>query len=432
MLYIIYDICWFLALPFILVFALTRSMRGKRRREGVRERLGFLPPKKTAPLADGPIWVHAVSVGETIAVKPLLAALKERFPHKKIVLSHVTETGRGVADEVAEADLCLYFPFDLPCAVKSVLENVKPSLIVIVETEIWPNFLKTARRMDIPAVLVNGRISDRSFARYMKFGWVFKRVLGDFAAICAQSAEDARRLTAIGAPAAIVHETGNLKYDIPVTSVTPERGAGLREKYGIPSGALVITAGSTHNGEEGLLINAYRQLLAERNDLFMVVVPRHPERVGGVVELLRSEGLRFALRSELDGEVSPFRAGEVLLVDTIGELMEFYALSDVVFVGGSLVPVGGHNALEPVSLGKPVIFGQYMHNFREISELLMACGAALGVQDGEELVAALRTLIADGERRAEAAGNGSRFLEAGRGSTKRHLEIIASLLKDAR
>ena len=428
MIYFLYDILLWIALIGIIPYHLYRSA-SRGRRAAFAERFGSIPREKVAALGGKEIiWVHAVSVGETMAAKPLLKALRQRFPEKRIVLSNVTETGRSIGEKLPEIDLCIYLPFDYRFAVRRVLQALRPSLVVIVETEIWPNFLRTASELGIPAVMVNGRISDRSFGRYLKLGWFFRPVLANFSALCMQTDEDARRIIAIGAAPSLVHVTKNLKYDLPSSALSPEQRSLLKKDYRIPASMPVLTAGSTHAGEEEMVLAAYRAILAAGNACLLILVPRHPERAGQVAELLRKEGAPYTLRSELEGRVEDFRSGEVLLVDRVGELMRLYSLSDLVFVGGSLVPTGGHNVLEPASLGVPVVFGPHMSNFREIAAMVLVSGGGVQVQDGGELVSVLNDLMADDMRRDAMGRCGVALMEENRGATDRHMEIIASLL----
>ncbi len=428
MIYFLYDTLLLFALPLIVGYHLFRSLT-RGRPSALFERFGYLSPAEKGKV-DGheTIWVHAVSVGETIAAKSLLKELKRRFPQKKIVLSNVTETGRSISLKLPEADLCLYFPFDYGFAARRILDSVKPSLVIIVETEIWPNFLRAARRREIPVVLVNGRISDRSFVRYKRLRCVFQRVLADFSDFCMQTAEDADRIAAMGANPEKIHVTNNLKYDIPVSQLNKERFTDLRDAYRIPPPVTVFTAGSTHQGEEELIIRTYKELTGENRNIFLVLAPRHPERAAKVSELLRSEGIAHRMRSGLDEHSCLFRPGEALLLDTVGELTSLYAISDLVFVGGSLVPVGGHNILEPASLKVPVIFGPYMSNFREIAEKIIKLNGAVQVADEAELKTAARVLLEDEGKRREIGANGARLLEENSGSTQRHMQIIASFL----
>lgn len=429
MIYFLYDAILFLLTPFLVGYHLYRSLQRKRPL-ALPERFGSLNSSALAAISGvETIWVHAVSVGETVAVKSLLKALKERYPERKIVLSNVTETGRTVAAELKDVDLCIYFPFDYGFAVNKAIKAIKPSCIIIVETEIWPNFLRYAKREKIPVILVNGRISDRSFKRYLQFSWLFRHFLANFSAFCMQTGEDARRIIAIGAPPSRVNCTGNLKYDIAVSPVSAESSLELKKTYRIPDNLTVLTAGSTHQGEEELLVTLYKALIRENRTLFLVLVPRHPERVASLVELMRREGVRSLLRSELESQPSLFRSGEALLVDTVGELMRFYALSDLVFVGGSMVPVGGHNILEPASLCKPVLFGPHMSNFREITSLVLESGGGVQVADERELETSIRLLLDDEKKRTEIGNNGGRLLQENSGSTERHMEIICGFIK---
>ncbi len=427
--YFLYDIALLLATPLIIAYDLIRAWRRGKHREGIAERLGIYEAEMASVLAERKtIWVHAVSVGETIAVKPLLKAIREEFPGIGIVLSNVTETGRSIAEKTAGIDRCLYFPLDYRFTVKRALTQVHPALVIVVETEIWPNFLRVAREMGIPALLVNGRISDRSFGRYFTFRRFFRPVLKNVTAFCMQTAEDARRIIAIGAEPGRVHVTGNLKYDIPVTVPTTEKKKEMRGSWGIPAGVMVITAGSTHDGEEEKVLAAYQRLLARGRECFLVLVPRHPERAGQVAGIIGNFGMKFSLRSELDRREEEFRPGEVLLVDTVGELMRFYAIADLAFVGGSLVPTGGHNILEPASLGTPVLFGPHMHNFRESAALLLAGGGGFQVKDGDDLATLLQSLLDDPEKRNSTGENGTRLLLENGGSTQRQMGLIKRLL----
>ncbi|MBT0665554.1 3-deoxy-D-manno-octulosonic acid transferase [Geobacter pelophilus] len=425
--YLLYNILLLLLLPVIIAWHLYRSV-SRGRPAALRERFGFVPAI-LPPAASRPIWVHAVSVGESVACRPLLKGIKARFTATPLLISNMTETGRQVASGFPEVDLALYFPFDYPFAVRRLLRAVKPSVIVIVETELWPNFLREARLAGIPVVIANGRISDRSFRGYLRAKAFFRPVLANVSRFCMQGEEDARRIIAIGAPADLVLVSRNLKFDITASPVTVGRKEELRDKFSVPGTATVFTAGSTHDGEEGQLIAAYLDLLAAEPKLFMVLVPRHPERAAAVAELLKRHGLSYRLRSELVADSQPLQPGELLLVDTVGELMQFYELSDIVFVGGSLVSKGGHNLLEPASLGVPVLFGPHMANFREIASLVKQYDAGHEVEDAHQLVTAIRQLLNDPVRRNTMGENGIRLLSDNGGATARHMAVIESMIK---
>lgn len=277
-------------------------------------------------------------------------------------------------------------------------------------------------------MLVNGRISDKSFGGYRRFSWVFRQVLANFDALCMQTKEDARRIVAIGAPRARVHVAKNLKYDIPLSRVSVEKKCSLLDRYFLPSGVPVFTAGSTHRGEDEVVLRVYRTLIREGLESLLILVPRHPERAEEVVKIAEQDGLRCVRRSQLDAQTIRLRPGEVLLVDTVGELMDLYAISDLVFVGGSLVPVGGHNLLEPASLAVPVIFGPHMNNFREIAALILHHQGGVQVQDDTAFTEILRRLLSSPDERLTLGENGARILAENSGSTERHMEIISSLL----
>jgi len=427
--YLIYNILIWLALPLILVYHLYRSV-SRGRPTAFLPRFGYLGSDQLALLGGNrPIWVHAVSVGETIAVKPLLAELKKRYPDSPIVLSNMTETGRIVAASLRDVDLAIYFPFDYTFAVRRLLRSVDPGLIVIVETELWPNFLKTARRLGIPAMIVNGRISDRSFKRYRKLRSFFSAVLGDLAACCMQSAADAERVTAMGAPSRKVTVTRNLKFDIPCRTLGLGELASIRSRFAIPESLFVFTAGSTHQGEDDAVLAAFAALRRSGARAVLVLVPRHPERSGEVAGLIERNGLTYRLRSSLGAHVEPVGEGGVLLVDSVGELMSLYAISDLVFVGGSLVRVGGHNILEPASLGVAALFGPHMSNFREIAAMSLGYSSARQVADADALAREAVALFHDGEGRRLMGENGRRLIAEQGGATALNMAVIDRLMQ---
>jgi 3-deoxy-D-manno-octulosonic-acid transferase len=423
-----YNLLAMISIIFVVPYHLYRSIT-RGRPSALAQRFGFIPAADLEKLEGSDVvWIHAVSVGETIAAVPLIKALRRRYPHIKLVLSNVTETGREVAGKIAGVDLCLYFPFDYPFAVNGSLRKVSPSLILIMETELWPNFIRAANQRGIPVLLVNGRISDKSFHRYLRFKWFFQPILANISALCMQSAEDARRITAMGASATRVQISRNLKYDIAPPLQTSQNRAELRRRYLIPEDTLVFTAGSTHNGEDEMVLEAYRAVLNEGAKAFMVLAPRHPERALQVAELLSRAGFSATRRSALDTRRELFASGEVLLLDTVGELLNVYAVSDLVFVGGSLVPNGGHNVLEPASLRVPVLFGPHMNNFKEIAALLLEFSAGVRVADVGELAVMVSSLLADREKRLGMGDNGARLLAENSGSTERHMAVIEQFL----
>jgi len=427
MFYLAYNIISiFLLLP-VLLFNIFRSVK-LGWPLATAERFGIIPADKLSIIAGRPvIWLHAVSVGEVIAARPLLKALRHKYPDHAIVVSNTTETGKTTASGFKEIDLCIYFPFDFLPSVRALLNAVKPDIIIIMETELWPNFCREAARKTIPLLLANGRISDRSFKRYLKFSWFFRPALRCFSAVCMQSQPSLERIIAIGAKPENSLIAGNLKNDIQSHQPTEQERSNLRNSYLLPENACVITAGSTREGEEQYLISTYKTLTAEFQNLFLVLVPRHPERAEEVTEFLKQAGISYQRRTTLDKKHS-LQHGDVLLVDTVGEMMNMYALADFSFVGGSLVPIGGHNLLEPASVGVPTIFGPHMANFREIETLVLNYRAGIQLRSPEELTAACKSLISNSDLRHLMGQNGLKLMRENGGATERHLEIIGRYL----
>jgi 3-deoxy-D-manno-octulosonic-acid transferase len=427
MFFFLYNICSaFLVLPVLLFNVIRAWQRGWPL--ATAERFGVVPRHKLAAIAGRPvIWVHTVSVGEAIAARPLLKALRKRYPDHALVVSATTETGLKTATDFVEVDQCLYFPFDFLPSVRLILALVKPRIIIIMETELWPNFCREAARRHIPLLLANGRISDRSFPRYLKFSWFFRPALRCFTDIFMQSELGKERIIAIGAQPDNVHVAGNLKNDIPTRQIDQSDRHKLRQRYGLPDECLIITAGSTRDGEEPHIITAYRELAAEMGNLLLVLVPRHTERCAELATLLHNAGLRFCKRSNIIASTI-LQPGEVLLVDTVGELLDLYALADCAFVGGSLVPVGGHNLLEPASVGVPMVFGPYMANFPEITELIRTYGAGIQITAPDELTPTLRTLLTSVELRRVLGMNGLKVLRDNGGAVERHMKIVTTRL----
>jgi len=427
MFYFCYNILSVFLLVPVLLYHLYRSI-SRGRPAALAERFGFIYNDILTKTGGRPvIWLHAVSVGESIAARPLLKALRSRYPDHTILVSNTTETGRGIAATFPEIDVCIYFPFDFLPAVRRTLDLIRPKLVIIMETEIWPNFTREASKRGTPVILANGRISDRSFSGYLRFSWFFRHALQLFSRLCMQTSVDSQRISAIGAPAEKVSTCGNLKYDIPYRQTSAEERLGLRVQYEIPNDLTVITAASTHAGEEQQIINSYQELLNGTNDLFLVLVPRHPERASEVAALLEKSGMQYRRRTTLTG-TGLLQSGTVLLVDTVGEMMNLYALSDIAFVGGSLVPTGGHNLLEPASLGVACLFGPHMSNFREITSLVLQYEAGLQVETTLEFVNSCQNLISNVALRQQLGQNGLKMMAENGGATRRHMEIIDGYL----
>src|SRR5919109_1350654 len=382
--YLLYNGLLLLASLGGLPYFTLKSLRTTRYRAGLRQRFGHIPEEVVSALQGArPLWLHAVSVGEVIAALPLVNALRRQFPQRSILVSTVTETGQATAREKMAADACLYFPLDYPWVVGQVIAGLQPRLFLMMETEIWPNFLHELTRQEIPAILVNGRISPRSFRGYRRLRPFMRQVVRSIDAFCMQSKLDAERIIAIGAEPSRVHITGNIKYDLALTPLSHAEEQALRADLRIGD-APVFMVGSTHRGEEDIAVEDYLQARAQVPTLRLLVAPRHLDRLDEIEALLRRHRLTAHRRSR--GR-SPSQEAEtpVLLLDTIGELAKLYAVATVVFVGGSFVPIGGHNVLEPAAHRKAILFGPHMHNFYQIAAALLEAGGAVQVQNAEAL-----------------------------------------------
>jgi 3-deoxy-D-manno-octulosonic-acid transferase len=425
MVYLLYDLILYASALFLVPYYLYRGLRYGKTRRGIRERLGIYTQDFRQLLTGRKvIWVHAVSVGETRAAIPLIKAMRERYPDAFLLLSNVTETGRKISAGVSEIDYTIFFPFDLLWVVRKALNLIRPDIIVIVETEIWPNFVMEAKRRKIPVVLVNGRISDRSFPRYRMAGKLLLPVLSSITDYCMQSERDSRRIRHLGAVAGRVRVTGNLKFDMQPPQIDVAALGTMKSELKLPDNCQLWVAGSTHDGEETQLVDVYQQLRMICPDLFLVLVPRHPERCRQVQEELAKVGIAATLRSTLSTLNRTLQPGEVMIVDTLGEVLKLYALADLVFVGGSLVNTGGHNILEASLLNKPVLYGSYMQNFKEIARLVRAAHAGLQVKNAEDLYRQMRLLLENPDEAKRIGENGYHLLEENRGATQRTLEVI--------
>lgn len=403
------------------------QMRQGKHRAGLRARLGKVPEAlryhRKAPI----IWVHAVSVGEVIAVHQLVAQLKLQHPRARIVVSTVTDTGQMLARQRFGPENVFYFPLDFSFAIRPYLEALQPALVVIAETEFWPNFLRLARQNGARVAVVNARISDRSFPGYRRVGRWLRRVLQNVDLLLAQTEQDRERLLAIGAPADRVRLAGNLKFDVPPPS-PPPIVQQLRSALELAEAAPVIVAGSTVEGEEPLLLRAFETVLTRHPRAVMILAPRHPERFNHVVAMIADLGIRFWRRSEWHPSRSI--AGRVFVLDSIGELAALYALATIAFIGGSLVERGGHNVLEAAQFGVPILVGPHTENFRDIVNLFRDAGA-LRVVGPAELPLVLAELSENAAQRAAMGERALDTLRAHRGATQRTLEALEKLFATA-
>ena len=399
---------------------------------GWKERFG-LPPPALGEIEPGGIWVHAVSVGETLAVVGLVREIQQYYTDRKVYLSHVTPAGRE-AGEVRLPGVAarFYLPLDWRWSVRRVLRRLRPALLLIAETELWPNLLRSAHEFDARVILVNARVSDRSLRGYRWVRPFMRRVLENVDRVCAQTAKDADRFRMLGAPVERVVVTGNLKFD----SVPGHIAASSRLKAALSSAGRspVIIAASTMPGEEELILPAWKRVRDRHARALMVLAPRHPARFDAVAQLLASRKIDFTRRTGLPSDEAAMAAltsPEVLILDTIGELAGILELADIVFIGGSLVPTGGHNLLEPAYWGKSIVFGPHMENFADIAQLFLEAGAATQVQDDQDLARMLLELLDDEPRRRELGERARQTTERESGATQRILAIINNALNEA-
>jgi len=430
--FVLYNLLLLLASPVILAVLLAK----KRCRPGLRQRLGWLPRDLDKSRDGRPtIWVHAVSLGETTAVVPLVQQLKTRYPAARVFVSTVTETGKEtVLRRLAGQAEHLYFPLDFRWSVRSALRAVRPHLIVVVETEFWPNFLREALARRIPVILVNGRLSTGSFAGYRRIWPFFRRVLAAFTLCAMQTDRDVERMIQLGVEPQRVVRTGNLKYDQVAASGAATAGLISPQDLRLAEGEELFVAGSTHPGEEEAVLDCYRRLLDVAPALVLVLAPRHIERAEDVVKAVRSRGFAAVRRTKLPGASgAPITGPRVVILDTRGELATLYRDATLVFVGGSLVNVGGHSPLEPAAWGKAVVFGQHMDHFAEAAEQLRACGAGVMVRDAHEMTQTMTSLLLD-RSRLEAMGKAAyQLVLENQGALGRTVALIARLVEgDAR
>ena len=416
---LVYTLLLYLSLPLVLARLWWRGRKAPAYRQRWAERLGrFTPPDRP-----GGVWVHAVSVGEVQAVAPLLRRLLEQRPLLPLTITTTTPTGSArvkalFGDEVFH----VYLPYDLPAALHGFLDRVKPELLVMVETEVWPNLLAACEDRGIPSLLANGRLSERSLKGYRKLGRLADEAFAGIDWVAAQSTPDAQRFIAAGVPPGRVSVTGSIKFDMRIPASVEEQAEVLRRQWGDRP---VWVAASTHEGEDEVLLEAHRQLRAQLPEALLVLVPRHPERFDSVAALCARHGLVPARRSA--GEV-PGPDAAVFLGDTMGELPVLLGAADAAFIGGSLVPVGGHNMLEASAQGVPVVFGPQVFNFATISRLLLAEGAAEQVSDARELATLLGHWLTDASTRSEVGERGRRVVDANRGALDQLWELLMAVL----
>jgi len=427
--YLAYSLLTLIVFVVASPYFVYQALRYQKYIGGLRQRLGFLPITFNVD-GDASIWMHAVSVGEVLAARALAADLKTRYPRLRLFLSTTTIGGQQVARRsLSHVDAVFYFPFDWTFIVRRTLRLVRPRVFVMMETEIWPNLLRECRAQGVQTVMINGRISSRSYPRYRLVRRFFRRVLDDVDRFCMQSEESARRIVELGADPSRVTVTGSLKFDS-LQLPTPGGHGRPRDRvlrfFRLSPTRTVIVAGSTMRGEESAVLRAVARIKTTIPSALVVLAPRQPERFGEAEMIARDAGFVAIRRSELPIDAEP--RADVVVLDTIGELAQLYQVATAVFVGGSLADHGGHNILEPAIFGKPIVFGPHMQNFTEIADAFIANDAAIQVRSEAELEQALLTLVTDPVRRARLGAAARALVEANRGAKNKTLDVIAELL----
>lgn len=418
-----------IGLPLIVPLVLITD----KRRKTVLYRLGLMPlPKairqnRSQHPHNRPIWIHALSVGEVLSAVPLIKELKSCFKHQYIVFSASTKTGFEIANKLFKenVDAIFFFPYDLLISVKHIAAKVEPAIVIIVESDIWPNFLFEMKRRNIPVILVNARLSRKSYFGYKLFLFFFKRLFLSFSKICVQSSEDARRFSLLGIPPARITITGNIKFDQQYDFAGREEMEKLRQSLLVKPSQKILLAGSTHYGEEAILLDAFSRLKKKYPDLILIIVPRNPDRAGSVCRICKSAGLFAVTMSDLEEKKS---GPDVIVVDRIGTLKMLYAAADIAFVGGSLVRSGGHNPLEPAAFSRPIIFGPDMSDFADISDMLISSGGAISVQDAEGIYDIVSELLTDNQKAGEMGSIALKVFNANKGAVKKTLNTIEHFL----
>ncbi|MDM8514633.1 3-deoxy-D-manno-octulosonic acid transferase [Desulfobacterales bacterium HSG16] len=405
----------------------------EKRKKTVLQRLFFFLPHDTRKIKENqhskkPVWIHALSLGEALSAAPLVMALRQRIRDRKIFFSVSTMTGEDIAKKrIADhVDGIFFFPYDFFLTVKQKIRKIDPALFIMVETDIWPNFLFELQRKKIPAIWVNARLSEKSFNGYRQFSSFICSMFATFSKICTQSDIDTNRFFDLGTQKNRLVQTGNMKFDQPAVSISDIDIDNMKKSLRISTSQKIVIAGSTHKGEEDLLCQAFFRLKKQTPDLVMIVVPRDPARSRKVVQIFESSGFTPTLYSQIKNQN---KVPDIIIIDVIGLLKKLYALSDVAFTGGSLVPSGGHNPLEPALFAKPVIFGPYMTDFARIAEMLVEKRGAVQVDDADSLYQTIAKLLHD-EKKAVAAGKRAfEVFQANKGAVKKVVDVIESCLQ---
>jgi 3-deoxy-D-manno-octulosonic-acid transferase len=429
--YLLYSAVLALAALLSAPWWLVQMMRLGKYRAGLPERLGLIPTRIRVDASKPVIWIHAVSVGEALAISELVSQLRERLQDARIVVSTTTHTGQELARERYGAENVFYFPLDFAFAIRPYLKLFKPKVVVLAETEFWPNFIRLVKGSGASILVTNARISDRSYPRYLRFKGLMKPVLQNIDGFLAQSSTDSERLVAIGAAAERVHVAGNLKFEVKPPDASVGFVQELKARLQGSSISPVIVAGSTVEGEEPLVLEAFRDVMKAFPGALLILAPRHRERFAGVQAQIVGMGMKFVQRSMLGDEFNSVKGGSVLLLDSIGELAATYSLADIAFVGGSLVPRGGHNILEPAYFGKAIVVGPHTENFRDIVAYFAAEDAVL-VCEPEQLSDRWLALLREPGVREAFGERAHKVFESQSGATQRAVEAIAKMMEGRR
>ena len=419
----LYTLAHYLMLPFVLLYLCWRGLKNAEYWRHWDQRFGFI---EQIPEGQRLLWIHAVSVGEAQAAVPLVRMLRLQYPEAQLLMTTTTPTGAHRVRQAFDRDVShCYVPYDVPGAVRRFLDRAHPELAIIMETELWPNTFTACRHRSIPVLVANARLSERAALRYQRISALVRTLLASVSAVAAQTAADAERFIALGTAPEKVTVTGSIKFDFEVPAGLLPAARAARAYWG--SQRPVWIAASTHEAEDEQVLEAFSRVLRALSDTLLVLVPRHPERFAKVAALCRRHGYDTALRSQQPGACNTV---DVFIGDSMGELLLFYGASDVAFVGGSLVPVGGHNPLEPAALGIPIVMGPHLFNFADISTRLDAVGAAQIVHSAKELADVIIELLQDRDRRQHMGEQGKRFVEQNRGALEQVLTLIDRLMTE--
>lgn len=398
----------FIFLIFSLIY-LPQLLWTKKFHKGLWQRLGFYPACLNSTDS---IWLHAVSVGEVVAIKPLWETLRKEFPSKRIVVSTITKTGNEIAKKFSkDKEAVFYLPLDISFIINSVLCKIKPDILVIAETEIWPNLITCCHKRNIPMILVNGRVSDKAFKRYRLVRFALKTILGKIDSFCTRAKEDKERFVFLGAPPERVKVSGNMKYCDTGDNRDNSSAEGMKRTLGIKANAIIFTAGSTHKGEEQIILEVFKNLSRDFPNLHLIIIPRRTERAGEIKKLAAG----FA----------------VTVIDKFGTLKELYGISDIVFVGGSLIRHGGHNIIEPALFGKPILFGPHMFNFKDVAGEFLKANAAIMVRSQDECEVNCRRLLKDANERSRMGESAKKVVLRNQGAVENCIAELKKVLGNA-